>query len=287
MAKISQSLEEKSLDLAGKRVHYLEAGKGPSLILIHGWCGSADFFTGIIPQLAEKFKIIAPDLPGCGLRGKEGSEELEGKHTIFTYVNFLRRLVKHLKLGKVNLLGYSMGGTITLEWAKKYPKEVSKIVVFEPNLGGRDISFLGKLMIIEGKIKFSRPLLRWVYAEVTEKEKSFRRLSSKNKKVLIDELYGASLRMAEESAEDILRGKNIESYQKIQSPTLLLAGGLKTPVSTPEEVEKLGKIIPGAKVVKFLHAGHAFIMEDPAGLTGIVVNFLELKGKENAGITRG
>lgn len=275
MAKISQSLEKKLLDIDGKKIRYLEAGLGKPVILIHGWCGSADFFTGIIPQLADRFRIIAPDLPGCGLQDKVGSEELEGKHTIIAYVNFLRRLVKYLKPGKVNLLGYCMGGTIALEWAKKYPKEILKIVVFEPNLGGRDISFLGKLMIMEGKMKFSRPLLRWMYAKVAERVRSFRRLSSKDKKVLMDELYGASLRAAEESAEDILRGKNIESYQKIQSPTLLLAGGLKTPVTTPEEAEKLGKIIPGAKVAKFPHRGHGFILEDPIQFSNIILDFFK------------
>lgn len=277
MAKTSQFLEEKSLNLDGKRVHYLEAGKGPLLILIHGWCGSADFFSGIIPYLAQKFHVLAPDLPGCGLRGEEGSQELNGKHTITAYVEFLRRLIKQLKMGKVNLLGVSMGGTIALEWAKNYPNEVLKVVAFEPNLGRGDISFIGKLMIMEGKMKFSRPLLRWIYAESSEREESFKRLSSKDKKSLMDELYGASLRAAEESAEDILRGQDIESYQKIQSPTLLLAGGLKTSVSNPEEAERLGKIIPGAKVVKFPHAGHGLIMEDPAGIAKLVKDFLKPK----------
>lgn len=275
MAKISQSLEEKLLDLNGKKIRYLEAGLRQPLILIHGWANSSDFFRDIIPLLAQKFHVLAPDLPGCRLRGKEGSREFDGQHTISAYVEFLRGFTESLNLGKVNLLGVSMGGTIALEWAKKYPKEILKIVSFEPNLGGEELSFLAKSMIIAGRIKFLRPPLRWLYAQGEKREESFKRLKREDQEDLMDELYGSSLRAASESAWDLFKGVDVESYRTIKIPTLLVSGGLKTPVSSPQSVEKLSQIIPGAKVVKFPLAGHALIMEDPAGFAKLVNAFLK------------
>ena len=113
------------LDAEGSKVHYFEEGEGKPLVLVHGWLGSSAFgFKHVIPGLAEHYQVIAPDLPGFG-----ETEELKGKHTIETYVDFLRGFIEKKRLTKISLVGVSFGGAVCLRFAQKYPMYLEKLVL--------------------------------------------------------------------------------------------------------------------------------------------------------------
>jgi alpha-beta hydrolase superfamily lysophospholipase len=62
----NESVTSRSAEVDGVKLHYLTAGKGPALILIHGYAETSRMWRPIIPLLAERFTVIAPDLPGIG-----------------------------------------------------------------------------------------------------------------------------------------------------------------------------------------------------------------------------
>lgn len=288
-------VKDRFCEINKKRVHYLEAGQGEPVILIHGWLGSADGFTYVIPELAKEFHVIAPNLPGCGRRegqlvAKDGSprnsQELDEKHTLTAYVEFLHKFVHELNLPTVKLVGVSMGATVALEWAKKYPGEVEKVAAFEPPIGGKDILLAVRALNKLAKIKWLRRPIRWLVAQGEKQDPSFKKLPQKDKEEILDEFYGGMLRSAAESGDDLSHGIDTKGYQNIQVETLIITGGLRTPVSSPKASEEIAKVIPGAKLVKYPEAGHNMIRENAPTFTEIVRNFLKTVGGDNyAGIT--
>lgn len=116
--------ESKQCDISGHCIHWLEAGDGPPLVLIHGWTCSSFFWKPIIPRLKGSFRVLAPDLPGHGLSSKEEASYLPEAQA--------RRLLKWLTAIGVNrfvLVGHSMGGEIAARMALAAPERVEGLVL--------------------------------------------------------------------------------------------------------------------------------------------------------------
>lgn len=115
-------------DSDGCKIHYTIEGNGPFLILIHGYAVNADInwrWNGIIRKLRKHFTTIALDLRGHGLSEKPtkpGSYGIEMAKDVI-------RLMDHLKIDKAYIMGYSMGGFITLKLVTMYPERIIKAVV--------------------------------------------------------------------------------------------------------------------------------------------------------------
>src|SRR5438128_9087805 len=84
-------------------LHYLTAGHGPALILLHGYAETSRMWRPIIPLLAEKFTVIAPDLPGIG----ESSIPTE-KIDMLSAANRIHALVRSLGLQKARVVGHDI-----------------------------------------------------------------------------------------------------------------------------------------------------------------------------------
>jgi len=107
-------------------LHYFAEGdpSRPSLLLLHGFLGSYQDFTPLLPTLSRHFYCIAPDLPGHGqTRTKPGS------YTFPQTADALLALLKHLNISQTHLLGYSMGGRLALYLACKFPDSFVRVVV--------------------------------------------------------------------------------------------------------------------------------------------------------------
>ena len=112
--------EGEYFDSAGVKIHYTDEGKGVPVILVHGYTANADInwrLPGIHSRLRSHFRVIAMDVRGHGLSGKPHDPALYGMETVDDIV----RLMDHLKIEKAHLVGYSMGGFITLKFLSKYP----------------------------------------------------------------------------------------------------------------------------------------------------------------------
>jgi pimeloyl-ACP methyl ester carboxylesterase len=115
-------------DAGGFDIAYLGGGEGEPLVLVHGFGGNKDNWTRIAAELAPHYRVIIPDLPGFGESSKPGSVG----YTIAEQVERLRAFVKQLGLPRVHLGGNSMGGSIALAYAAKYPEEVATLWLLAP-----------------------------------------------------------------------------------------------------------------------------------------------------------
>ena len=125
---------EGTFSVGTQEIHYVEAGKKGRQIalLIHGWSSSWYATSPLLGQLAQRFHVIAIDLPGYGQ-----SPPLEIRTTIPHYVDLLADLIGQISDGPVVLVGHSMGGMISVTLALTHPILVERMVLLGPTISGR------------------------------------------------------------------------------------------------------------------------------------------------------
>ena len=112
-------------------LHYLTAGRGPAVILLHGYAETSRMWRPIIPLLAENFTVIAPDLPGIG----ESSIPVD-KIDMISSARQIHDLVRSLKLDKARVVGHDIGLMVAYAYAAQFPEETEKLVVMDAFLPG-------------------------------------------------------------------------------------------------------------------------------------------------------
>jgi pimeloyl-ACP methyl ester carboxylesterase len=115
----------------GVTLHYLTAGHGPAVILLHGYTQTSRMWKPIIPLLAEKFTVIAPDLPGIG-----DSEIPKDGLDMKTAAIRIHALAKSLGVEKARVVGHDIGLMVAYAYAAQFPAETEKLVVMDAFLPG-------------------------------------------------------------------------------------------------------------------------------------------------------
>lgn len=115
----------------GLGLHYLTAGHGPAVILLHGYTQTSRMWRPIIPLLAQKFTVIAPDLPGIG-----DSDIPKNGLDMKTAAVRIHGLVKSLGVEKARVVGHDIGLMVAYAYAAQFPAETEKLVVMDAFLPG-------------------------------------------------------------------------------------------------------------------------------------------------------
>jgi pimeloyl-ACP methyl ester carboxylesterase len=114
------------------RLHYLTAGRGPAVILLHGYTQTSRMWRTIIPLLAQNFTVIAPDLPGIG----DSSVPADNQIGMITAAKQIHDLVRSLKIDKARVVGHDIGLMVAYAYAAQFPSETEKLVVMDAFLPG-------------------------------------------------------------------------------------------------------------------------------------------------------
>jgi pimeloyl-ACP methyl ester carboxylesterase len=130
-AQLMAKIESRDGEADGIKLHYLTAGDGPTVILLHGYTQTSRMWRPIIPRLAEKFRVIAPDLPGIGDSEipKDGLDMKSAAVRIHT-------LVRSLGIQKARVVGHDIGLMVAYAYAAQFPDETEKLVVMDAFLPG-------------------------------------------------------------------------------------------------------------------------------------------------------
>ena len=110
----------------GQRIHYVRAGEGEPLVLLHGWPQTWYQWRKVIPALAEHYTVIAPDLRGFG----ESSKPLDG-YDKKTVAEDIFQLTEQLGFEFVGLVGHDLGGPTAYAFAKAHPEHVRKLALLD------------------------------------------------------------------------------------------------------------------------------------------------------------
>jgi pimeloyl-ACP methyl ester carboxylesterase len=125
------AIASKFATVDGVKMHYLTAGHGPTVLLLHGYAETSRMWRPLIPTLAAKFTVIAPDLPGIGDSGipKEGLDMKSAATTIHA-------LVKSLGVEKARVVGHDIGLMVAYAYAVQFAAETEKLVLMDAFLPG-------------------------------------------------------------------------------------------------------------------------------------------------------
>jgi pimeloyl-ACP methyl ester carboxylesterase len=127
----AQAPQSKFAEVNGVRLHYLIAGKGDPVVLLHGYAESSHMWLPLIAKLADKHTVIAPDLRGFGQ-----SAAPEDGYTKAAMARDIHALVKSLGYGRIRLVGHDIGLMVAYAYAAQYPDDVDRLVLMEAFLPG-------------------------------------------------------------------------------------------------------------------------------------------------------
>ncbi|HEV8553081.1 MAG TPA: alpha/beta hydrolase [Casimicrobiaceae bacterium] len=122
---------EKIADVDGVKINYKIAGRGPAVVLLHGYAQTSHMWLPLIPLLAKSHTVIAPDLRGAG-----GSERTPDGYDKKTLARDIRNLARRLGHEQVKVVGHDIGLMVAYAYAAQYPKEVGKVVLLDAFLPG-------------------------------------------------------------------------------------------------------------------------------------------------------
>lgn len=126
-----ETIASRTAEVGGVKLHYLKAGHGPALILLHGFAETSRMWRPIIPALAERFTVIAPDLPGIG----DSDIPTDGLDMKSAAVR-IHDLAKSLGVQKAEVVGHDIGLMVAYAYAAQFPPEVTKLVLMDAFLPG-------------------------------------------------------------------------------------------------------------------------------------------------------
>ncbi|WP_111510190.1 alpha/beta fold hydrolase [Mycobacterium kyogaense] len=136
----------KFLDLHGDRLAYRDEGSGDEvLLLIHGMAGSSDTWRSVIPRLAKRYRVIAPDLLGHGQSAKPRSD-----YSLGAFAVGLRDLLDELAVPNVTVVGQSLGGGVAMQFAYQHREYCRRLILISSGGLGQDVGWTLRLLSAPG-----------------------------------------------------------------------------------------------------------------------------------------
>ena len=266
LATLANAQTSKEVTVFGQKIHYVEAGTGPTVILLHGLGGSTHVWQFNIAPLAEKFHVVVPDQIGFGK-----SDKPLVNYRIRTYVDFLDQFCKELKIERASLVGNSMGGWIAAAFTAAFPDRVDKLVLV-------DAAGYTPPKDLDTRLFFAlNPTTREGMKTLAAKifyNKAFQTDAAIDAAMAARFAAGDGLTI-KSITESIIRGEDFldDTVKTIKRPTLIVWGredGL-TPVA---DAGRFQKDIAGSKLVVFDQCGHVPNVEKAGEFNAAVIKFL-------------
>jgi pimeloyl-ACP methyl ester carboxylesterase len=254
------------------RLHYVSYGdeSKPPVVLVHGGNDHARSWDFVAARLTGKYSVYAPDLRGHG----DSDWQSGGAYLVSSYVADLSQLIEVIGRGPVQIIGHSLGGCVSVEFAVSFPERVTRLVTIE---GLHSVSSFDRpglpqaeqtRLYAEAIVEFSKRKPR-AYESL---DAAVRRMAEGNPRLgpdLIQHLTEHAVRRQEDGTYAWKYDNNVRMIRPL-SPTLndakLLWQGLKTPTliitgsegywsQLPHRDEMIGAV-PGARSITVEGAGH-------------------------------
>ena len=269
--------------LHGHRVFYRGAGSGPVVVLVHGITSTSATWANVLPYLAERFTVIAPDLLGHGESAKP-----RGDYSLGAYASGIRDLLMALGHERATFVGHSLGGGVAMQLAYQFPEHCERLVLVSSGGLGRDITALLRAASLPGS-ELVLPLLvnERVLGAGRLVGRVLRRVGLRVHTDLEEVLRGhASLSDGEARAAFIhtLRtivdpwGQRVDASDRLylaQAIPFLILWGERDPIIPVEHAREAHQLVPGSRLELFPNAGHFPHLDDPLRFLGLLIDFME------------
>jgi 4,5:9,10-diseco-3-hydroxy-5,9,17-trioxoandrosta-1(10),2-diene-4-oate hydrolase len=275
-------MEDRYAMVQGYKTRFWAEGSGDPLLLVHGLGSSAESWMFNVEGLAKDYRVLAPDLVGFGK-----TEKTTDPHelTLTRAARFLSGFLETQGVSQAHVVGNSMGGIVSLQFAVDYPQMVNKLVLVDPAGFGREVHVSYRLQ--------SLPLVGEMLAEPSRRgvRMSLQTAAKKHGFItddLIEQFYqlsrqpgmkapflaavrqGIALSGVKNSLLDPLQ----ERIPQITAPTMIMWGrhDCVLPIT---QIETGKRLMPHARVHVFEDCGHIPQMENPEEFNRLLHEFLE------------
>ncbi|WP_304107370.1 alpha/beta fold hydrolase [Mycolicibacterium bacteremicum] len=146
--------ETKFVEIHGVRQAVVDEGSGDEvLLLIHGMAGSAETWRAVLPQLARRYRVIAPDLLGHGQSSKPRTD-----YSLGAFAVGLRDLLDELGVQSATVVGHSLGGGVAMQFLYQHPDYCRRLVLIGSGGLGPDVGWILRLLAAPGA-EFVMPVI--------------------------------------------------------------------------------------------------------------------------------
>jgi len=251
-------------------LYFTDRGSGPPLLLVHGLGMSGDMFEPIVEPLANRHRLICPDLRGCGR-----SRPLPPPYSVKQQAADLAALLDRLGIAWTNALGYSQGGPVVQELTLDYPAKVRRLILsntyaynmatMREKMEGHIVPFLIRLLGVR----------RFVKLVISQGLKQIPRERAEWVANLIARTWGgADSKSIELAWKEAMAFDSRSRLHEIRCPTLVIAGSDDSAVPM-HHASMLHDGIAGSKLVVIAGADHALVWARPDEWLEKVSEFLD------------
>ena len=254
------------------KIHQQSSGQGPTIVLVHGWAMHSGIWQDFAEQLAKRYQVICLDLPGHGQ-----SEALND----FNLSDISAALVAAVPEGQFCWLGWSLGATVVLDIAQRYPDKVSSLVLLAGNpmftqnqdWSGMRVDLL-EAFAAQLTVDCQATLLRFLSLQVNQLP-DFKALIKKLKTAVLE--FPAPAVHTLQGGLEILKIADLRTaLSETKVPVLVILGTRDTlvPISVGKQMQALA---PNIELNIIDKAGHVPFLSHSKELLEIISKFVPVR----------
>jgi pimeloyl-ACP methyl ester carboxylesterase len=277
------SISNEELTLYGHRVCFRMAGEGPVLVLVHGITGSSAHWVPVMPLLAERFTVIAPDLLGHGESAKP-----RGDYSLGAYATGIRDLLIALDYPTATVVGHSLGGGVAMQFAYQFPERSDRLVLVSSGGLGDEVHLLLRAAALPGS-ELVLPFLasRRVRGLVSAMAGLLDRLHLHPGHDLAEIVAGIGSLAESDARQAFLHtlravidptGQRVSATDRLHlaeaMPSLILWGE-RDPIIPVAHARSAHAAMPGSRLELLDGAGHFPQLDDPIRISRLLTDFME------------
>ncbi len=274
--------ELREITLHGHRVFFRSAGSGPALVLVHGITSTSATWANVLPYLAERFTVIAPDLLGHGESAKP-----RGDYSLGAYASGIRDLLLALGHERATFVGHSLGGGVAMQLAYQFPEHCERLVLVSSGGLGREISALLRAaslpgselvlpFLVDDRIVGAGRLIGGfldriglrVHTDVGEVLRGHASLSD-------GEARAAFLHTLRPIVD--IRGQRVDATDRLylaESIPFLIVWGERDPIVPADHGRAAHRLVANSRLEIFPTAGHFPHLDDPLRFVRVLSDFI-------------
>lgn len=272
-----------SATIHGHEIRYQVAGSGPVLLMLHGMAASSYTWKHVLPELARRYTIVAPDLLGHGETAKP-----RGEYSLGAQANMLRDLLALLGHERATFIGHSYGGGVAMQLAYQFPDRCDRLVLVGSGGLGQEVSALLRILTLPGADQLFPLVCSSSLRNAGNRVAAWGARHGLRASPVVEEIWRSYSSLAETDGRSAFfrtlravidhEGQSVSAADRLyltsHVPTMIVWGNEDAiiPVSHAHDAHEA---IPGSRLHLFEDSGHYPHCEAPDEFIDVLTDFIE------------